>query len=70
MKQPRFEVGHKFISRSDRKRKRVSTVTDIHTVTNLAGEVVEIIYITTHDRLGQAVSGKCLDTTIAMGETI
>ncbi len=70
MKTPRFHVGHQFISRSNRKRKLVDTVVDILTTTNIAGEIVDIEYKTVHEFCGQPVTGRCHDTTIALGETI
>lgn len=63
---PRFKVGTTYQTRS--KHPRVCTVVDIHTTTNLAGEVVRIGYLTSHDFCGQTVlEHDVCDTTIARG---
>lgn len=61
---PRFPIGLQF-QRYNLKYPRLETIVDIYTTTNLAGEVVQIEYITTHDFMGQPVTGRAVDTTIA-----
>lgn len=70
METTQYSVGHKFISRSNRKFKRIETITDIHTTFNLANEMVKLVYITEHKFCGQMVTGSVCAATIAMGETI
>lgn len=64
----RFEPGTKFMSRG--KHPRVCTVTDVLTTTNLAGEVVKVRYVATHEFAGQTITDyDVCDTTIARGIT-
>lgn len=49
----RFPLGTKFTTRG--KQARVCTVTDFLTTTNLAGEVVSVRYVATHEFCGQTV---------------
>jgi hypothetical protein len=61
-----FPVGTVFRPRS--KPARLCTVTDRLTTTNLAGEVVAVHYVATHEFLGQVVTDHdVLRTTIARG---
>jgi chorismate synthase len=71
-KQPQFEIGTQFIRRAGKYRKRrvIETVIDILTTTDSRGEVVEILYLVTHDFLGQPVADRVVATTIAMGEIV
>lgn len=52
---PRFKIGTKFV-RSTGQRKDVETVDDIYTTTNSKGQVVNIVYITSHEFMGQRVT--------------
>lgn len=61
----KFPVGTTFTTRG--KAKRVCTVTDYHTTTNLAGVIVKQRYVATHDFMGQASAETDItETTIAM----
>lgn len=63
--QPRFTVGTKFLSHG--KQPNTCTVIDIHTTTNIAGEVVGITYLCEHEFAGQTIKHNEVDTTIARG---
>lgn len=63
--QPRFKVGTQFLSSG--KHPNLCAVIDIHTTTNLAGEVISLAYLCEHDFLGQKVTHTEVDTTVAKG---
>lgn len=64
MSTPRFQVGTHFVNQ----KKRLCVVTDIWITTNLAGEVVKVRYVATHQFMGQTVADfDVLETTIAKG---
>jgi hypothetical protein len=64
MRTPQFKVGTQFMTSG--KHPRLCTVTDIHTTTNLAGLVVKIRYVATHEFCGQTVTDSDVcDATIA-----
>jgi hypothetical protein len=66
MRNPRYSIGDKYITRG--RRKDVCTIIDIHTTTNASDEVVKITYVATHDFLGQIVTNyEVYETTISMG---
>ena len=59
-------IGRKYIKRG--KRKDECTVVDKLTTTNIAGEVVKVRYVTTHEFMGQTITeSDVLLTTIKMG---
>ena len=61
-----YPVGTKFKTRG--KHPKVCTVIDFHTVTNLAGDIVDEYYISSHEFLGQTVIDHNVRlTTIVMG---
>lgn len=60
-----YPVGTKFMQGG--KVKRESTVIDIETTRNLAGEVVRIEYVAVHNFLGQKVKSRHCHTTVARG---
>lgn len=63
---PRFRPGTTFMTRG--RQQRLCTVTDVLTTTNLAGDVVAVRYVATHEFCGQTlVESDVLETTIAMG---
>ena len=63
---PKFAPGTVYKTRG--KHSRVCTVNDVHTTYNLAGEVVSIAYLASHELLGQTVIDRDVcETTIAMG---
>lgn len=63
---PRFPVGTQFTTRG--KHVRLCTVIDVWTTTNLAGEVVSVRYVATHEFCGQIVTDNDVcETTIARG---
>lgn len=67
----KYPIGTKFISRSNKKHKRVQTIVDYLTTTNLKGEVVRERYVATHDFMGQKVTDNdIIPTSIDMGEII
>jgi hypothetical protein len=62
-----IKVGTKFIRRGT-KRKDIETVIDIHTTTNLKGEVVKVSYVSTHIFMGQVITNyDIIGTTILRG---
>ncbi len=62
----RFGPGTTF--RPIGKHAQLNTVCDVHTVTNLAGEVVALRYVATHEFCGQTVTVRDVaDATIARG---
>ena len=61
----KFKVGDIYIDRN----KRLCTIQDILTTTNLCGEIVSIRYVSTHDFLGQKVTNSdVVETTIVMAK--
>jgi len=66
----RINIGHQVITRSNRKRRCIDTVTDILRTYNNDGELVKIEYIAEHEFCGQSVKTVLCGTTIKMGETI
>ncbi len=63
---PRFKVGT--VYRAGGRRAAVLTVRDIHTTTNLAGEIVKVRYSSTHELSRRLVTvDDEVDTTIARG---
>lgn len=64
-----FPVGTKFIPYYD-KHKRVATIVDIYTTTNMAGEIVSIDYKTEYIFGSHTVSGSEVAPTIARSEVL
>lgn len=63
----RFEVGTQYV-RSHGKRRDVCTIADFLTTKNLAGEVVQTRYVTTHQFCGQTIIDTDVpETEIARG---
>lgn len=61
----KFKVGETYIDRN----KRLCTIQDILTTTNLSGEITSIRYVATHDFLGQSVrDSDVVETTIVMAK--
>ena len=67
MKQePKYSIGTQYRSRG--KVQRVCTVVDILKTYNVAGELVSIRYVSSHDFMGQIVLDRdVVETTILMG---
>ena len=66
MTDQKFPVGTQYIKRG--KRKDLCTVVDFLVTTNLAGEVVQTRYVTTHEFCGQTVTERdVVAMTIALG---
>lgn len=65
MTNPKFKIGTKYKTRG--KHPKVCTVVDIHTTTNIKGDVVKIRYVSEHTLMGQAIRSEEVETTIAMG---
>lgn len=62
----KYPVGTKFKTRG--KAPRTCTVVDYLTTTNLAGEVVKVRYVATHEFMGQTITDRdVVATTIALG---
>lgn len=62
---PRFKIGTTYKPHG-KKHASLCTVVDIHTTTNLAGEIVRVSYVTSHEFCGQTVFDyDVCDTTIA-----
>lgn len=68
----RFPVGTKFIPLTGKShRKDIHTVVDFLVTRNLAGEVVQSRYVTTHEFMGQAITNcDIVEATIARGEKV
>lgn len=65
---PKFPVGTKYKRRVSAKVVRICTVTDYHVTRNLAGEVVRVGYVATHEFCGQQIEERDVcETTIARG---
>lgn len=63
---PRFNVGQKF--KSAGKHARLCTIVDVWRTYNVAGELVRIRYVATHEFNGQIITDHdVVDTTIARG---
>lgn len=63
---PIFSIGTQF--KHIGKISRICTVTDIYTTTNIAGEIVSIRYVATHEFAGQIVTERDIPAaTIARG---
>lgn len=61
----KFKVGETYIDRN----KRLCTIQDILTTTNLAGDICSVRYVSTHEFCGQIVSDKdVVETTIVMAK--
>ncbi len=66
-RKPRFAPGTQF-KLQGKKHATVHTVVDVLTTRNLAGEVVSVRYMATHQFMGQTISdSNVLETTIARG---
>lgn len=65
-------IGIRFISRSNRKNKRVQTVVDKHvTYSAITGEVVKTRYVATHELMGRTVTDyDVCATTINLAEIV
>lgn len=67
----KYPIGYKFISRSNRKHKRVQTIVDYYTTTNLVGEIVRQSYVAAHEFMGQQVFQYDIpQATICLGEEV
>lgn len=55
-------MGTKYNSKHG-KISRIATVTDYHVTTNLAGEIVNRRYVSTHDFMGQAITERDITET-------
>lgn len=63
---PRYAIGTQFTSRG--KSPRLCTVVDIYTTINHAGEVVKVLYVATHEFMGQTITDREVpEVTISMG---
>lgn len=61
----KFKVGDTYTDRN----KRLCTIQDILTTTNLKGEITSIRYVATHEFLGQTVTNSdVVETTIVMAK--
>jgi hypothetical protein len=63
--EPRFTVGTEWLGRG--KYPTLNRIEDILRTYNAAGELVGIDYLSSHDFMGQRVTQRDVDTTIAMG---
>jgi hypothetical protein len=62
-------IGVKYKTRG--KHPKICTVVDQHTTYNMAGDVVKVTYVATHEFLGQVVTDtNVCPTSILMGEVI
>lgn len=61
----RFTIGTKFLPVG--KHTKIHEIVDILKTYNSKSEIVAIEYLVTHDYLGQAVSGRVGDATVARG---
>ena len=67
IRETRFPIGTKFATRG--RHPRTCTVVDIWRTFNVAGELVRIGYVATHEFMGRTVLERDIpETTIAMGE--
>lgn len=65
-RKPRFAIGTRYKTRD--KHPRECTVVDIHKTFNMAGELVKIRYVATHNFAGQVLTDNdVVETTIARG---
>ena len=67
--QPQHKIGLRFINRNS-KRKDISTIIDILTTRNSKNEVIEIVYLTEHDFLGQMITTRTPGATIARSKIL
>ena len=66
-REARFNVGTKFISRSN-KTKAVETITDIIRELNHKGDFIKLRYVAEYESNGEVITNRgIVDTTIAMG---
>lgn len=67
----KYPIGFRYVSRSNRKNKRVTEITAFMTVTNHEGHLVKTYYEGVEICCGQKVSiSNIVQTTIDMGEHI
>ena len=66
---PQHKIGVKFI-RKHSKRKDIETIIDILTTRNIKNEVIKIEYIASHDFLGQTITAKTMQSTIALSTIV
>lgn len=65
-REPIYPIGTVYKTRH--KHPHTCTVIDVHTTYNLAGEVVKLRYVSTHEFIGQTVIDRdVVEATIAMG---
>lgn len=69
-KQPKFEIGTRFIKLQNIKSKRIETIIDIYKTTNSNNEIVEIQYLIENEMNGQKVKGLCNEITILRGQIV
>jgi len=69
-REQRYAIGHQFIRRSNRKRRDIETVSDLLVTRNLAGDMTSMLYVVTHDFMGQQLSDTVVQSTIDMGKCI
>jgi hypothetical protein len=63
---PRYAIGQQYWTRG--KGSRLCTVIDIHTTYNVAGNVVKLRYVATHEFMGQVVTDSDVpELSITMG---
>lgn len=62
----KYPVGTQFWSRG--RHPRLCTVVDVHQTYNLAGEMVKLRYVATHELAGQTITDRDVpETAVAMG---
>ncbi len=65
-REPKFTVGTQYKTRG--KHPHICTIIDIHKTYNIAGELVKLRYVSTHELLRQTiVDSDVCETTVAMG---
>ena len=65
VREPRFAIGTEYTTRG--KHPRECVVVDVLRTYNSANELVEVRYLTAHTFMGQTVTERVCETTIAMG---
>lgn len=70
MREQQFEIGTKFIRKSNKKVKPIETVIDVYKTYNSKNELVNIEYITQYEFCGQLIKHTALNTTIALGTLV
>lgn len=60
-----YAIGTKFLRRT--KYRRLVTITDIHTTKNLAGDIIKLEYVASHEFMGQNLSDTYLSIAVARG---